>query len=85
MVARFIMVDGGWVYGCDCGSKAYENRYLHSKPNTKNNFLTNFSQHRTTIENIFLFVKYFHFKIFYTHKIFYLLPNAALLTGLNKN
>ena len=53
MVARFIVAGGGWVYGGDDGSQAYENRFLHAKPNTKNNFLTNFSQHRQKIENNF--------------------------------
>ena len=28
-------------------------------------------------ENIFLYVKHFHLKIFYTLKIFYILPNTA--------
>ena len=59
MGAGFIVASGGWVYGGDCGSQAYENRFLHAKPNTRNNFLTNFSQHRQTIENILLFCKIF--------------------------
>ena len=32
-----------------------------------------------TLDNIFIFQKYFHLKIFYTRKIFYMLPNATLV------
>ena len=56
----------------------FENRFLHAIPKTKNTFLANFSKHKQTIENIFLFVKYFQLKIFYTRKTFYILPNTAL-------
>ena len=34
-------------------------RFLHEIPNTKNTFPANFPEHKQTIENIFLFVKYF--------------------------
>ena len=51
-MARFIVANGGWVYGGDCGGWANGNRFLHAKPNTKNKFLAYFSQHRQTIENI---------------------------------
>ena len=34
-------------------------RFLHEIPNTKNTFSANFPKHKQTIENIFLFVKYF--------------------------
>ena len=54
-----------------------ENRFLHAIPNTKNTFLANFPKHKQKIENIFLFIKYFQLKIFYSRKIFYILPNAA--------
>ena len=40
-------------------------------------FLVNFPQHRQIIKNIFLYTKNFHLKIFYTRKIFYILPNVA--------
>ena len=56
-----------------------ENRFLHAIPNTKNTFPTNFPEHKQTIENIFLYVKYFQLKIFYTQKTFYILSNAALV------
>ena len=36
-----------------------------------------FSACNQTLENIFLSQKYFHLKIFYTRKIFYILPNMA--------
>lgn len=30
----FIVASGSWVYGGYCGGWAYENRFLHAKPNT---------------------------------------------------
>ena len=59
----------------------YENRFLHTIPNTKNTFPTNFPKYKQIIENIFLFVKYFQLKMFYTRKTFYILPNVALKFG----
>ena len=53
----YVVVDGVQVYGGDCGGWAYGNRFLHSKPNTKNNFLVHFPRHRQTIENIFLYAE----------------------------
>ena len=52
-----------------------ENRFLHAISNTKNTFPTNFPKHKQTIENFFVFIKYFQLKIFYTWKTFYILPN----------
>ena len=77
MVAGFVVAGGGWVYGGDCDFWFFENRFLHAIPNTKNTFPANFPKHKQTIENIFLFIKYFKLKIFYTRKIFYILPNTA--------
>ena len=42
-------------------------------------FLEYFQQYNQTLENIFLSQKYFYLKIFYTRKIFYIQPNAALV------
>ena len=58
MVAGFVVAGGGLVYDGDCGCWFFENRFLHA-PNTKNIFPASFSKHKQTIENIFLFVKYF--------------------------
>ena len=52
---------------------------LHARSNTKNTFLVYFLEPKQTYENIFLFVKYFQLKIFYTRKIFYMLPNTTLV------
>ena len=76
-MAGFIVASGGLVYGGNCGGWAYENRFLHAKPNVENNFLENFSQHKQTIKNIFLYIKYLNLKLFYTRKIFYILPNMT--------
>ena len=43
-----------------------ENKFLHAIPNIENTFPANFSKHKQTTKNIFLFVKYFQLKIFYT-------------------
>ena len=43
-------------------------------------FPNQFSKCNQTLENIFLSQKFFHLKIFYTWKIFYILPNVALVS-----
>jgi len=47
------VASGGWVYGGDYGGWAYENRFLHEKPNIGNNFSTYFPQRRQTTKNNF--------------------------------
>ena len=44
-----------------------ENRFLHAIPNTENTFPENFPKHKQTIENIFLFVKYFTLEKHFTY------------------
>ena len=48
-----------------------------TQPNTRKYFPKHFLEWNQTLENIFLFRKYFHLKIFYTRKIFYIQPNTA--------
>ena len=42
-------------------------------------FPENFQKHNQTPEIIFIYEKYFHLKIFYTLKSFYIEPNVALV------
>jgi len=48
-----------------------EIRFYMQNQTLKNNFTAYFPFHKT-------FSKHFHLKIFYTRKIFYILPNTAL-------
>lgn len=49
--------------------------------NIRNHFLVYFPEHKQALENIFLFKKCFHLKIFYTQKIFYIEPNMTLINS----
>ena len=46
-------------------------------------FLEDFQKHSQTPEIIFISGKYFHLKIFYTLKSFYIWPNTPFETGAN--
>ena len=52
--------------------------FSRTQPNTRKYFPKHFLECNQTLENIFLSWKYFHLKIFYTRKIFYIQPNTAL-------
>ena len=53
--------------------------FSRTQPNTKKYFSKYFLKYHQTPENIFFFEKYFHLKIFYTWKTFYIEPNTALV------
>ena len=58
--------------------------FSRTQPNTKKYFSKYFLKCHQTPENIFFFEKYFHLKIFYTWKTFYIKtfyiePNTALV------
>ena len=52
--------------------------FSRTQPNTRKYFPKHFLECNQTLENNFLSWKYFHLKIFYTRKIFYIQPNTAL-------
>ena len=51
--------------------------FLECNQTPENIFQKQFPKCNQTLENIFLSQKYFHLKIFYTRKIFYMLSNTA--------
>ena len=56
----------------------FSRAFSATQPNTRKYFPKHFLECNQTLENIFLSRKYFHLKIFYTRKIFYIQPNTAL-------
>ena len=56
----------------------FSRAFLRIQPNTRKYFSKHFLECNQTLENIFFSRKYFHLKIFYTGKIFYIETNAAL-------
>ena len=57
----------------------FSRAFSAKQPNTRKYFPKYFLECNQTLENIFLFQKYFHLKIFYTRKIFYNQPNTAFV------
>ena len=53
--------------------------FSETQPNTRKYFPKHFLKCNKTLENIFIFQKYFHLKIFYSWKIFYIQPTTALI------
>ena len=61
------------------GENVFSIVFSRTQPNTKKYFSKYFLKCHQTPENIFFFEKYFHLKIFYTWKTFYIEPNTALV------
>ena len=58
----------------------FSRTFSAKQPNIRKYFPKYFLECNQTLENIFLSQKYFHLKIFYTRKIFYIQPNTALIS-----
>jgi len=55
----------------------FSRAFSRIQTNTIKYFPKHFLECNQTSENVFLFEKYFHLKIFYTQKIIYIDPKAA--------
>ena len=68
-IMKFVWKLRKWLRKCE---KLVENSIFRTQPNTRKYFPKHFLECNQTLENIFLSRKYFHLKIFYTRKIFYI-------------
>ena len=66
---KFVWKLRKWLRKCE---KLVENSIFRTQPNTRKYFPKHLLECNQTLENIFLSRKYFHLKIFYTQKIFYI-------------
>ena len=58
----------------------FSRAFSTAQPNIRKYFPKYFLECNQTLKNIFLSQKYFHLKIFYTRKIFYIQLNTALIS-----
>ena len=77
---RFSIIIFVWILRkCEKPDKnVFSRAFLRTQPNTIKYFIKHFLECNQTTENVFIFEKYFHLKIF-SRKIFYMLPNATLV------